>query len=146
MICESEDKKYDEKALGQIYEASGGDLRHSINILQAAAGMGSVTAANVSSAAGLSGKAKVGEVLRLALTGKFNEARGKLLELTQVYGMSESDFMKYASQEIYNIKLGNIGQVAELMAEYDYRLTVGAHPEIQLAAFLAQLGRMSGIT
>jgi replication factor C small subunit len=30
------------------------------------------------------------------------------------------------------------------MAEYDYRLASGAHPEIQLAALLAQLGRLGG--
>ena len=29
-----------------------------------------------------------------------------------------------------------------LMAEYDYRLGAGAHPEIQLAALLAQLGKL----
>lgn len=141
-ICEKEKAKCDEKALVQIYEATGGDLRHSINILQAAAGMGSVSTANVSAAVGLSGRAKVGEVLRLALAGKFNDSRIKLLELTQVYGMSETDFLKYASQEAYEMKLDRPDEFAELMAEYDYRLAAGAHPEIQLAALLAQLGRL----
>jgi replication factor C small subunit len=28
------------------------------------------------------------------------------------------------------------------MAEFDYRLAVGAHPEIQLSALLAQLGKL----
>ena len=32
--------------------------------------------------------------------------------------------------------------LAALMAEYDFRLTTGAHPEIQLAALLAQLGNL----
>ena len=35
MICEQQKVKYEEKALAQIYEATGGDLRHSINIMQA---------------------------------------------------------------------------------------------------------------
>ena len=30
-----------------------------------------------------------------------------------------------------------------MIAEYDYRLSIGAHPEIQLTAFLAQLGKIS---
>jgi replication factor C small subunit len=34
-------------------------------------------------------------------------------------------------------------EFAAIMAEYDYRLTVGAHPEIQLSALLAQLGRLA---
>jgi replication factor C small subunit len=142
-ICEKEKVKYEEKAIAQIFDATGGDLRHSINIMQAAAGMGSVSAANVTAAVGLSGRSKVGEVLRLALGGKFNEARAKLLELTQVYGMSETDFMKYANQEAYDIKIERLDEFAAIMAEYDYRLAAGAHPEIQLSALLAQLGRLA---
>ncbi|MEO9363504.1 MAG: replication factor C small subunit, partial [Nitrososphaera sp.] len=61
---------------------------------------------------------------------------------TQVYGMSEGDFMKYASQEAYEMKLENPGELAEVMAEYDYRLASGAHPEIQMAALLARLGKL----
>jgi replication factor C small subunit len=142
-ICEKEKVKYEEKAIAQIFDATGGDLRHSINIMQAAAGMGSVSTANVTAAVGLSGRSKVGEVLRLALGGKFNEARAKLLELTQVYGMSETDFMKYANQEAYDIKIDRPDEFAAIMAEYDYRLAAGAHPEIQLSALLAQLGRLA---
>lgn len=142
IICEKEKVKYEEKAISQIYDATGGDLRHAINVMQAAAVMGSVSAANVSSAVGLSGRSKVAEVIRLALTGKFNESRAKLLELTQVYGMSETDFMKYANQEAYDMKIEKPDEFAALMAEYDYRLVAGAHPEIQLAALLAQLGKL----
>lgn len=142
-ICEKEKVKYEEKAIAQIFDATGGDLRHSINIMQAAAGMGSVSTANVTAAVGLSGRSKVGEVLRLALGGKFNEARAKLLELTQVYGMSETDFMKYANQEAYDMKIERPDEFAAIMAECDYRLAAGAHPEIQLSALLAQLGRLA---
>jgi replication factor C small subunit len=143
MICEQQKVKYEEKALAQIYEATGGDLRHSINIMQAASGMGLVSAASVTAAMGLSGRSRVGEVLRLAMSGKFNESRAKLLELTQVYGMSEGDFMKYANQEANEMEIEKPEEFAAIMAEYDYRLTVGAHPEIQLSALLAQLGRLA---
>jgi replication factor C small subunit len=142
-ICEKQQMKYEEKALAQIYNATSGDLRHSINILQAAAGMGSVSVASVTAAMGLSGRARVGEVLRLAMSGKFNDARARLLELTQVYGMSEADFMKYANQEGYEMKIEKLEEFATIMAEFDYRLVAGAHPEIQLSALLAQLGRLA---
>jgi replication factor C small subunit len=142
VICQKEGVKYDDKALTQIYAATSGDLRHSINILQAAAGMGSVSLPNVIASIGLSGKFKVGEIIKLALSGKFQDARVKLLELIQVYGMSESDFLKYANQEAYGMKLDRPDEFAALMAEYDYRLLVGAHPEIQLSALLAQLGKL----
>jgi replication factor C small subunit len=142
LICEKEGVKFEELALSQIYDATSGDLRHSINILQAASGMGFISLPNVLKSIGLSGRAKVGEVIKLALSGKFNDARIKLLELTHVYGMSESDFLKYANQEAYNMKLDQPSEFAALMAEYDYRLMTGAHPEIQLAALLAQLGKL----
>ncbi|HEU0144557.1 MAG TPA: replication factor C small subunit [Nitrososphaera sp.] len=143
MICEQQKAKYEEKALAQIYEATGGDLRHSINIMQAAAGMGSVSVASVTTAIGISGRARVGEVLRLAMSGRFNDSRAKLLELTQVYGMSEGDFMKYANEEAYEMRIEKPEEFAAIMAEYDYRLAAGAHPEIQLSALLAQLGKLA---
>ena len=143
MICEQQKVKYEEKALARIYEATGGDLRHSINIIQAAAGMGSVSVASVTAAIGLSGRARVGEVLRLAISGRFNDSRAKLLELTQIYGMSEGDFMKYANEEAYEMRIEKPEEFAAIMAEYDYRLAAGAHPEIQLSALLAQLGKLA---
>lgn len=141
-ICENQGVKFEERAFTMIYDATLGDLRHSINILQASAGMGIVSTSNVTSSIGLSGKAKVKEIIKLALNGKFHDARTKLFELTQVYGMSESDFLKYANQEAYDLKLDRPDQFASLMAEYDYRLATGAHAEIQLVSLLAQLGEL----
>ena len=66
------------------------------------------------------------------MSGKFNDARAKLLELTQVYGMSEADFMKYANQEGYEMKIEKLEEFATIMAEYDYRLVaIRTHPEIR---------------
>jgi replication factor C small subunit len=141
-ICKNEGVKFEEKAFSTIYESTLGDLRHSINILQAAAGMGSISSSNVISSIGLSGKTRVKEIIKLALSGKFHEARFRLFELMQVYGMSENDFLKYANQEVYDLKLDRPDEFAALMAEYDYRLVTGAHPEIQLVALLAQLSKL----
>jgi replication factor C small subunit len=141
-ICEKQGVRFEEKAFSTIYDSTLGDLRHSINILQAAAGMGGVSSSNVASSIGLSGKTRVKEIIKLALAGKFHEARFRLFELMQVYGMSENDFLKYANQEAYNLKLDRPNEFAALMAEYDYRLVTGAHPEIQLVALLAQLSKL----
>jgi replication factor C small subunit len=141
-ICEKQGVRFEEKAFSTIYDSTLGDLRHSINILQAAAGMGAVSSSNVASSIGLSGKTRVKEIIKLALAGKFHEARFRLFELMQVYGMSENDFLKYANQEAYNLKLDRPNEFAALMAEYDYRLVTGAHPEIQLVALLAQLSKL----
>lgn len=140
-ICKKEKVKYDAKALSLIYEATEGDLRHAINALQASASMGSINATNVNVAVGISEKAKVGEIIKLALGGKFQDARTKLIELTKVYGMSERDFLKYANEEVHKLKISG-AEVISALAECDYRLVSGAHPDIQLAALLAELGRI----
>lgn len=142
-LCKKEVVKYDDKAISQIFDSTNGDLRYSINILQTASVMGSITFSNVLASLGLSGKSKVNDIIKLAISGKFNDARVKLLELTAVYGMSEFDFLKYAYEAIYSLKLPHPEEFASLIAEYDYRLTHGSHPDIQLTAFLAQLSRIS---
>lgn len=141
-ICSKEGVKGTKEALTLIYDLTDGDLRHAINLLQAAATMKEVSVENVRKTASISGRGKAGEVIRLALEGRFQEAREALLELTRVYGMSERDFIKYAHDELFKKALPNAQEVAELLAKYDYRLIVGAHPEIQLTALLAELDRI----
>ncbi len=140
-ICKQEKVKYDEKALSLIYEFTEGDLRHAINVLQAAASMGSVNTANANVAVGISEKGRVGEIVKLALSGKFQDARTKLIELTKVYGMSERDFLRFANEEVQKLKTSS-AEVISALAECDYRLVSGAHPDIQLAALLAELGKI----
>ncbi len=139
-ICSNENVKYSVDALEVIYDYANGDLRHAINILQAAASFGVVNSNTVKAALGISHKAKVSEVADLALSGKFNEARLKMLELLRVYGLSESDLIRFLSEVI--MSKSNSDEVARILAEYDYRLAVGAHPEIQLTALLAELARI----
>ncbi len=141
-ICKNEGIKFDENALNKIYEHTNGDLRQSINILQTSATGGNITVQQVQSAIGISGKTKIAEIIKLALDSKFNEARIKLLELLYVYGVSETDFLKYANEEIYKLGIKEPYEISSIIAEYDYRLANGAHPEIQLTAFLAQLGKV----
>ena len=141
-LCKKEGIKYDDKAISQIFDSTNGDLRHSINILQSASVTGSISVSNVLASLGLTGKSKVNDIIKLAMSGKFNDARIKLLELTAVYGMSEFDFLKYAYEAVYSLKLAHPEDFASLIAEYDYRLTHGSHPDIQLTAFLAQLSRI----
>lgn len=141
-ISKKEKVKFDQKGLKTIYSYSEGDMRHAINILQATASLGMVNESNVKTSAGLSKVNDVGEILRLAIAGKLSDARNKMIEIIKVYGMSESDFLKYLNEESYKIKTGKLDEVLEAIAKYDYRLIIGANPEIQLSALLAELGRI----
>ena len=138
-IGKKEKIKADEKGLSAICDYTDGDLRHAINILQAAASSGNVTESVVKSVVGLTKTKDVQDVLKLALDGKISDARDKMIELIKVYGMSESDFLKYINQAVFNSKANNLEGMLETIAKYDYRILVGANPEIQLSALLAEL-------
>jgi len=138
-IAQKEKIKADEKGLETISDYADGDIRHAINILQAAASTGSIDVSSVKSVIGLTKTKDVQDVLKLALDGKVSDAREKMIELIKVYGMSESDFLKYINQAVFASKTSNIEGILEIIAKYDYRILVGANPEIQLSALLAEI-------
>jgi len=141
-IAKKEKVKVDKKGLKAIYEYSEGDLRHAINLMQATASLGEITEDNVKSSAGLTKTSDVDEVLKIALSGKVSEAREKMIELIKVYGMSESDFLKYLNAAVFKSKHDKLSDILEIIAKYDYRILVGANYEIQLSAMLAELAKI----
>jgi len=141
-LQKKEKVKADDKGLEAIYDYSEGDLRHAINLMQAAASLGAISEKNVKASAGLTKTKDVDDVLKLALAGKLSDARSKMIELIKVYGMSESDFLKYINAAVFKSKTDNLSEILEIIAKYDYRILVGANPEIQLSALLAQLGKV----
>lgn len=141
-ICKKEKIKYNKEGLKSLYSYSEGDMRHSINMLQATASLGIVNEENVKASSGLTKTSDVGEILKIALAGKLTDARNKMVELIKIYGMSESDFLKYLNEECYKLKTDNLSDILESIAKYDYRLIIGANPEIQLSALLAELGKI----
>ncbi len=141
MISKAEKIKADDQGLKAINDYSEGDLRHSINIMQATASLGDITEANVKASAGLTKTKDVDGVLKLAIDGKTSQAREQMIELIKVYGMSESDFLKYINSAVFKTKTEHLSEILEIIAKYDYRILVGANPEIQLSAMLAELGK-----
>jgi replication factor C small subunit len=130
--------------LKEIALAVDGDLRQAINLLQAASGSGSgeVTIAKVEAVTGATAKERSVEIVRLAMSGDFQGARMKLVELTRVYGIPESDFLRFANDEIAKGEAGKTAEAVKILAEYDYRLAMGANPEVQLTALLADLAAL----
>ena len=143
IISQKEKIKADEKGLKEITNYAGGDMRHAINLLQAVASAGNITQVSVKSSAGLTKTTDVSDVLKLAVSGKIQDARNKMIELIKVYGMSESDFLKYINQSLFEQKSENLEEMSQIIAKYDYRVLSGANSEIQLSAMLAELGKFS---
>ncbi len=125
-----------------IYEASTGDLRQAINLMQAASASGELTVESVKSVSGASVKARVAEVIGAAVEGDFEGARTKMVELTRVYGIPERDFLKFANEALGSLKVPDLPRAISILAEYDFRLVEGAQPELQLTAMLAQLSSL----
>ena len=142
IICTKEKISFENNALIKIYESTGGDLRLAINLLQSSAALGKINIKNIDIVTGFSYKNKTEEIIELAINNKFKEAREKLVLLTQVYGVSEKDFLKYANEVVNKQKYNEIGQIIKILAEYDYRIIIGANPDIQLTALLAEISNI----
>ena len=129
-------------ALDAVYEYSQGDMRRAIMLMQTAIKDDTLSSESIKAAAGKTNIAEVERILNLALAGKFTEARTKTVTLTRVYGMTESDFLKYLVSAIFRQIRIDPSKAATVVAKYDYRIISGANSEIQLSALLAELGTL----
>jgi len=127
-----------------IFEATQGDLRQAINLMQAASISGELTEESVRTVSGATVKARVADVIKHALDGDFEGARSKMIELTRVYGIPERDFLRFANEALASLDSDYLGKAISILAEYDFRLVQGAQPELQLTAMLAQLAALKG--
>jgi replication factor C small subunit len=142
-IVKNEKVDYDQKALETIYDITLGDMRKSINILQAAAAYGKITVEAVYKVLGLAQPKEIREMVNLALQGKFMQAREKLRTLLVTYGLSGEDIIKQIHRELTFSELQISEELRVLLLDYigetEFRIIEGADDEIQLTALLAKL-------
>jgi replication factor C small subunit len=142
-IAKEEKVEYDEKALETIYDVTMGDMRKAINTLQAASAYGKVTIETVFKVLGLAQPKEVRDMLKLALSGKFMEAREKLRSLLVTYGLSGEDIVKQLHRELTSNELQIPEELRVLLMDYigevEFRIIEGADDEIQLSALLAKI-------
>ena len=142
LICKNENIKFEEQGLEEISEITNGDLRSAINLLQSCASLGDINMKNIQKASGHSFKSKIEEILELSLDNDFNSARIKMSELTNIYGLSEKDFLKYMNEAINKNEYKEMKELIEILAKYDYRIITGSNPDIQLTALLAEISNL----
>jgi replication factor C small subunit len=131
------------EAIKAIIYLSGGDMRKAINILQAAASLGKrVTEKSVYEVSAAAKPEEVKQMLELALTGKFDEARNKLHELLIDRGLAGEDVLDQVHREIFNLNLPERTKIelVDKVGEFSFRITQGANERIQLEAMLAHFG------
>jgi len=142
-IAEKEKLDIVDEGLDAIYQASKGDVRKAINLLQAAAAnqklIDDVTIYNL---LGNVSPEKVKEMLAVALDGRFLESRELLRGLLIDQGLAPDDIIRNIYREIMRhstlteqMKV----KLSDTIGEVDYRLTQGSRAEIQLSTLLAHL-------
>jgi len=144
-IAEKEDVKLSEEGINAIVDFCEGDLRRAINTLQAASTLGRVDEKVVLQIVGQANPTEVRWMLEKALEGNFIEARERLYELLNKYGLSGTDVVRQIHREVMNLNIDERAKVelADVIGEYDFRLTEGANEDIQLSALLAQFTRFN---
>ena len=140
-IAEEEKLKIDDKAKESLYEISEGDCRRLENILQSSAAIAShITDDLIYSIASVAKPKEIREILDLALSNKFIEARNKLLDLMLSYGLAGIDVIKQIQKEIIELNIDNKAKMIliEKCGEIEFRMTEGSDEFVQLEALLSQ--------
>jgi replication factor C small subunit len=143
-IAKQENLQVHKKIIETIIEFSEGDLRRAINILQTATGYEKGMTVNEKTVLHVVGRVhpkQIQVMINKALNGQFTEARELLQELMANYGLSGRDIIRQIHRELYKISFLSQDEKAELanvVGEYDFRLSEGANEDIQLSALLAQ--------
>jgi replication factor C small subunit len=139
-ISRGEGLNIDEKILNVIVKLSEGDMRKAVNTLQMASTSKKITEDTIYSLINRPEPDEIKNMLLLSLGKDFKKARAMLLKLLYERGLSPEDIMKEIYTQIYNLDIADEKKLRmiEKLGEYEFRLTEGSNPQIQLEAMLAQ--------
>jgi len=139
-ITEREKINLKNGAFDTLYEASEGDCRRAINLLQATASISPDVSSDMVMM--ISSKAKPADVrivLDYALAGDFVNSREKLLDVMLKESISGNEIIKAIQKEIWNLHIEPDIKVklTEKTGEVEFRMIEGSDEFVQLQALLA---------
>ncbi len=143
-IANQEGFDYDEEAIKTIVYFAEGDMRKSVNMLQAAASEGGITEDKVYDVVSKAKPKDISQMITKALSGDFMGAREMLRNTMVLQGTSGEDMVNQIYQEVSRRAMeGKMeGEVymdlIEGIADTDFRIREGANPRIQLEALLSK--------
>ena len=123
-----------------MYELCEGDVRRLENVLQSCAVVSkNITEDLIHETASFAKPKDIKEVLELAVSGDFIDARKKLLNAMLEYGLSGLDIIKQVQKEILSLKVDEKTKLKmiEKCGEAEFRLIEGSDEYVQLEAMLA---------
>lgn len=140
LIASSEGLSISADAFDSLYEASEGDCRRVINLLQATASISpNITPDLVNTIVSKAKPSDIKIVLDYALSGDFLNSRNKLLDIMLKESISGQDIIKAIQKEVWNLPIDNTLKVrlTEKTGEIEFRLVEGADEFIQLESLIA---------
>jgi len=139
-ILEGEKLTIEPGAMEILYEGSEGDCRRAINLLQSTSSISPVITTDLVSTILSNAKPKdIKIVLDYALSGDFQQAREKLLDIILKESISGQDVIKSIQKEIWNLPIEPELKVklTEKTGEIEFRIVEGSDPFIQLESLIA---------
>lgn len=139
-VAKQENLKLTDDAYEALYEASEGDCRRAINLLQATASIAlDINGEMINMIAASTKPAGIRVVLDYALAGDFLTARDKLLDLMLKESIAGSDIVKLIQKEIWNLPIEPEIKVkmTEKTGEVEFRMIEGSDEFVQLQSLLA---------
>jgi len=146
-IAEKEGVRCDEDALKMIVERADGDMRMAINLTQGiAASQKKIDVKMAKEFLGSYGVDKVDELIDLGISGNFSAALDLLGKIIHESGVQPKDVVRKLHRRISSMDISPESKMSllSLLAEIEYRLMVGADPEIQFTLVLAKLAQLKG--
>jgi replication factor C small subunit len=140
LIADREGLTISAEAFDALYEASEGDCRRIINLLQATASISpNLTPDLVNTIVSKAKPSDIKIVLDYALSGDFVNSREKLLDIMLKESISGQDIIKSIQKEIWKLEIDNALKVklTEKTGEVEFRLVEGSDEFIQLEALIA---------
>jgi len=140
-IVKGEKLKITEDGIKAVVRISEGDLRRAANILQVASALKEkITEDVVYEAASLAKPQEVKQMLELALSGKFMEAKKMLEDMMIKKGLAGSDIVAEIHRQIPSLDIDDRAKVdlVEKCGEIDFRISEGANELIQIESLLAR--------
>jgi len=144
-IAKREGVHYEEEAIDLIVGRAYGDMRMAINLAQGAAAENKkIDLKNVRQFLGAYGLDRIDNIFEKALSGDFNEAVEILDKLLYDSGVPPREIARKIQKKAYELEISPQKKMdlISILAEVEYRLTIGADPEIQFSLFLAKLAEI----
>ena len=140
LISEKEKLEISDQSIETLYEASEGDCRRAINLLQACSSISpKISPELINTLISAAKPSDIKIVLEYSLSGDFMKAKEKLLEVMLKESISGSDIIKGIQKEIWNLQIDEELKVrlTEKTGEIEFRMVEGSDEFIQLEALLA---------